>query len=136
MPDEKKRTLVKKWIVEESTYECGEVVCTDICTNGSGKEEKDIHFDTEEEAEEYINKHVDGEFGLGRAYYKNVHEECGINYKVLKARWAEEEAKRKLYLKPCPFCAKTPVRNSNMAKCLTCNIVLEDKVWNERKYHW
>jgi hypothetical protein len=130
------RKIVEKWMVSINHYERGEVVSTSEATYGSGKDERDIFFDTEEEADEYIEKYVDGEFGLGSATLVPVHEDAGINYKEVKRKWAEEEAKRKLYLYPCPFCAKTPVRNGNMAKCLNCNIVLEDKVWNDRKYRW
>ncbi len=127
------RTLVTKWIVKERHYEGGEVVSTNFATYGWGKNEKDIHFDTEAEAEEYI----DGRPYCGaEAFELVVSEESGINYKILKVKWAEEEAARKLYLKPCPFCGKSPERIDSVAKCNNCNISLSAEVWNERKYRW
>lgn len=133
---------IKKFVVTISSYENGEV----IATAGSGKDEKDIYFDTIEEAQEYAADVYNNEFQLcytceaiiceENICEENICEENCINYKALKVKWAEEKEKRRLYLKPCPFCGKSPIRNGTYAKCEICDIKLLDSVWNERKYHW
>ncbi len=108
-------------------------MCSETVTWGFGKDELDIHFDTEEEAKEYADEHSN-EFYLYS--YIEMDVDKGINYKDLKIKAREESAERKLYLKPCPFCGEKPTRNGTLANCVNCNITLMDSVWNARKHIW
>lgn len=69
--------IVKKWIVEYAFYDGDERFVNTAIHKG-----KDIVFDTEQEAQDYINKEISG-FAIGYASETYIHERSCVNYKEI-----------------------------------------------------
>lgn len=124
--------VVNKWLAAYNVYERGEVICQREVIYPDTADGKDIHFDTESEAEAYLNKHINGEFAMGYAIEMPVEEGSGIPYSEVLRLEAEAAEKRRLTLWTCPFCGKEPRREGAMAHCPTCDIRMPDHKWNRR----
>ncbi len=84
--------IVEKYGAFYVTYERGEPICEDIMMYSG----KDIFFDTKEDAEDYIEKHLDHEFCQGYASKMTVYEGSGILYsEVLKIEKEQKEKRKK-----------------------------------------
>jgi hypothetical protein len=105
-------------------YESGEVVSTEELTDQTSG--KDIGFDSEQEAQEYIDTHRwNWEFAMPRVSETSVRKGALIPYSEVKKRQELNDKVAAERVKDCPFCGgkAEPTRTPPYSiSCSACGI--------------